>query len=319
MMTLTTQSALAQTQNWAAEMFETLDHDFRTVGRGTKSEFHFVLKNKFEEDVHIASVRTSCGCTTPSIAKQVLKTHESGAIIAKFNTETFVGQKAATVTVVFDRPYYTEVQLTVKGFIRTDISFDPPEVNYGEVSPGSTVEKEVVITHNGNSNWQITDVRSFCNHLQVRLDAPEHSPGIVRYRMNVKLLESMPEGDIRERITIISNDRDFSTTEMSIAGRIRPTLAISPPTVSVGTTRPGQLVEKRLLVRGEEAFAIKEVVCGDKRFKFDVPEGKKKLHFVSMKFNADQTSDTVGQEIRVVTDLPDNKSATCIVTGTVIR
>ena len=310
-------TAYAQKQNWAADMFETLSHDFRTVGRGTKSEFHFVLKNKFQEDVHIASVRTSCGCTTPIVKQNTLKSHETGAIIAKFNTDTFIGQKAATVTVVFDRPYYTEVQLSVKGFIRTDISFNPPEVAYGELSPKSTAEKEVVITHNGNANWEITDVRSFCNHLQVRLNPPERSPGMVRYRMSVKLLDSMPEGDIRERITIISNDRDFPTTEMSISGRIRPTLAISPATVSIGTARPGQPVEKRLLVRGEEPFAIKEVVCGDKRFAFDVPEGKKKLHFVKMKFTGDKTKNKVGQEIRIVTDLPDEKSATCIVTGTV--
>ena len=109
--------AYAQQKNWAAEMFKTLDHDFRTVGRGTKSEFHFELQNKFQEDVHIAAVRTSCGCTTPSISKKTLKTLESGAIIAKFNTDTFIGPKAATVTVVFDRPYYAEVQLKVKGFI----------------------------------------------------------------------------------------------------------------------------------------------------------------------------------------------------------
>ncbi|QDT11039.1 DUF1573 domain-containing protein [Stieleria marina] len=319
LITTVDQQAYAQQKNWAAEMFETLEHDFRTVGRGTKSEFHFALKNKFEEDVHIASVRTSCGCTTPTIAKQVLKTHETGAIIAKFNTDTFVGKKAATVTVVFDRPYYAEVQLKVAGFIRTDITFDPPEVNFGEVSPGGDSEKDVVITHNGNSNWQITDVRSFCNHLQVSLKPAERSPGIVRYRMKVKLLGSMPEGDIRERITIISNDRAFPTTEMSIAGRVRPTLSISPPTVSVGTTRPGQSVDKRLLIRGETPFAIKEVVCGDDRFSFDVPDGKKKLHFVKMKFNADATDDRVGQEIRIVTDLPKNKSATCIVTGTVVR
>ena len=137
--------------------------------------------------------------------------------------------------------------------------------------------------------------------------------------MKVKLLDSMPEGDIRERITIISNDRDFPTTEMSIAGRIRPTLSISPSTVSVGTARPGQTIEKRLLVRAEEAFTIDEVVCGDNRFEFEVPKGKKKLHFVKMKFKADATRDKVGQEIRIVTDLPNKKSATCIVTGTVAK
>ena len=311
-------TSLAQNANWADEMFETKSHDFRTVGRGTKSEFHFKIKNKFEEDVHIAAVRTSCGCTTPRITKQTLKTHEEGAIIAKFNTDTFIGKKAATITVVIDRPYYAEVQLKVSGFIRTDITFTPPEVAYGEVKPGNAIEKQVLITHSGNSNWQITDVRSHCDHLQVRLDPPERRPGMVQYKMYVTLKDSVGEGDLRERLTLISNDASFPTTEMSISGYVRPTLSISPSAVSVGTVRPNQLIEKRLLVRGETPFEIKEVVCPDDRFKFDVPKGSKKLHFVKMSFRADKATNKIGQEIRVVTDMPDKKSATCVVTGSVV-
>ena len=145
----------AQTANWAAGMFKTVSHDFRTVGRGTKNEFHFVLRNKFQEDVHIASIRSSCGCTTPRVSKDLLKTHEEGAIIAKFNTDTFIGQKAATITVVFDQPYYAEVQLKVKGFIRTDITFDPSEVSFGELKPGETTDARSRLpgpaTHSGES------------------------------------------------------------------------------------------------------------------------------------------------------------------------
>ncbi|NND98399.1 MAG: DUF1573 domain-containing protein [Pirellulaceae bacterium] len=298
-------------------MFESDSHDFRTVGRGAKAEHHFVLENKFQEDVRIASVRTSCGCTTPIVTKNLLKTHERGAIIAKFNTDTFIGQKAATITVVFDRPYYAEVQLKVKGFIRTDITFSPNEVAYGEVAPGQSITKNVVITRTGKPDWEITDVRSHCNHLQVSLDPAERLPGMVRYRMQVRIKDTMPEGDIRERLTLITNDRDFPTTEMSISGRIRPTLSISPATVSIGNAKHGQTVEKRLVVRGEQPFEIRKVVCADDRFDFDVPAGKKKLHFVKMRFNADEQDASVGQEVRIVTDLGEGKSATCIVTGAV--
>ena len=86
----------------------------------------------------------------------------------------------------------------------------------------------------------------------------------------------MPEGDIRERLTLISNDLNFPTTEMSISGRIRPMLSVSPAAVSLGTATPGKEVQKRLVVRGEEPFEIKQVVCGDERFKFDIKEGSKK-------------------------------------------
>lgn len=313
-------SALSQqslAQNWAEKMFETKSHDFRIVGRGSKSEFHFEFTNLYEENVHVQSVRTSCGCTTPTVTKSTLKTHEKGSILATFNTNTFIGQKQATVTVVFDRPSYAEVQLKVSGFIRTDITFTPPEVAYGEIPAGQPREEEIVITKIGGNDWRITDVRSHCAHLQVRLNPPEISPGMVRYRMLVKLDDSMDEGDIRERLTLITNDAQFPTTEMGISGRVRPPVTVSPASVSLGTTSTVGNVSKRLVVRGDEPFEILDVQCADQRFEFEVPVGKKKVHFINARFQGDGTPTPISQEIRVITDLPGKRAASCVVTGTV--
>jgi len=307
----------AAAENWAAKMFETTEHDFRAVGRGAKCEFPFRFNNLYQEDVHVASVRSSCGCTTPKITQDALKTHETSSIIATFNTESFAGQKQAMITVVFDRPYYAEVQLKVTGFIRTDITFDPAEVAFGEIGSGESVEEDIVITHMGKADWQITDVRSHCDDLEVQLSEPTVTPGMVRYRMRVKVLESMPEGEVRKRLTLVSNDRDFPTTEMSITGRVRPALSVSPASVSLGTAKTGATVEKRLVVRGDEPFEITDVLCGDSRFEFVTPDGSKKLHFVKLRFNAGDQTDQIGQEIQIKTDLKGGKSVKCIVTGAV--
>jgi hypothetical protein len=307
----------ASAQDWAEKMFSQTSHDFRTVGRGTKCEFHFEFKNPYQEEVHVSTVRTSCGCTTPTLTKKTLKTHETAAVVATFNTRTHIGQKGATLTVIFDKPYYAEVQLQVKGFIRTDITFDPPEVGFGEIASGQSREREVVITHSGNRNWTITDVRSHCTNLQVRLNPAERSPGMVRYRMLVRMDDKMDEGEIRERLTLISNDRDFPTTEMAISGRVRSALTVSPAAVALGTTRPEGVVEKSLVVRADEPFEISDVVCADDRFEFEVPVGKKKVHFVKLRFVANDVAEQVAQEIRIVTDLPGKKSASCVATGTI--
>lgn len=298
-------------------MFKVTSHDFRAVGRGAKCEYHFEFTNLYQEEVHVSAVRSSCGCTTPTVTSDTLKTHQKSAVVAQFNTSTFIGQKAATVTVVFDRPSYAEVQLKVSGFIRTDITFDPPEVAFGEIASGTGTQQDIVITHTGNSNWQITDVRSHCDDLEVQLSAPQKLPGMVKYRMRVNVLESMPEGDVRERLTLISNDVNFPTTEMSINGRIRPSLSVSPSAVSFGTAEVGATVEKRLVIRGDAPFEIKDIVCPDPRFEFVTPSGSKKLHFVTLRFNAGDSADRVGQEIQINTDLEGGKSVKCIVTGVV--
>lgn len=307
----------ASAQSWADKMFTTKSHDFRIVGRGTTSQFHFDFTNVYEEDVHVAALRSSCGCTTPTVTQDTLKTHETGSVVATFNTNSFIGQKSSNITVVFDRPSYAEVQLKVTGYIRTDITFDPPEVNYGEVPAGEPREQEVVISHRGNTAWEITDVRSHCSNLQVRLNPAERTSGMVRYRMWVRMDGGLPDGEIRERLTLISNDRDFPTTEMAIAGRVRPLVSIAPASLSLGTTPSQGASEHRLVVRGEQPFEILDVQCGDERLEFEVPVGERKVQFVKVRFQGDGTSEPISQEVRVVTNLPGNKSATCIVTGTI--
>ena len=50
-----------------------------------------------------------------------MKTYEKGAIVATFNTDSFHGQRGATLTVIIDQPFYAEVQLHDRGYIRTDV------------------------------------------------------------------------------------------------------------------------------------------------------------------------------------------------------
>ncbi len=108
-------------QEWARKMFKVTEHDFGTCARNARAEYEFVFENLYMEDVHVAGVRTSCGCTTPSVVNPTLKTYEKGAILAHFNTDHFLGQRGATLTVTIDKPFYAEVQLHVSGYIRSDV------------------------------------------------------------------------------------------------------------------------------------------------------------------------------------------------------
>jgi hypothetical protein len=310
--------ANAAGNNWAKQMFPVTDHDFRTVGRGAGAEYHFEFTNPFKEDVRVSSVRTSCGCTTPSVTRNLVPSRGTAAVIAKFNTETYVGDRSATVTVVFDKPFYNEVQLKVRGNIRTDVTFTPSEVNFGELLAGQIKQQEVLVTYTGGSNWEIRDVRSLCSDLTVSLPAPERGPRMVRYRMVIGTKDSLPEGDVRERLTLVTNDQRFPTIEMSVSGRVRPSLEVSPASVNLGQMSAGTKVEKRLVVRAEQEFEVTKAESLDPRFTFELPKGKSKLHFVKVSFTADDNVGNVSRTVELTTDLgPKGKKAECLFTCTI--
>src|SRR5437763_5595309 len=180
-------SPVASAKEWAQKMFQTTSHDFGHVARGAKAEFAFELQNLYEEDVHIADVRTSCGCTTPTITKPTLKTWEKGSIVATLNTRSFVGQRNSTLTVIIDKPYYAELHLTIAGYIHSYVDFQPGVAALGDVEQGMVGAQEVAVTYGGRGDWQITDVRSANSHLEVELADPVRQPGVISYKTTVRL------------------------------------------------------------------------------------------------------------------------------------
>ena len=128
----------AEEPDWAKAMFSETSHDFGVVAAGAKVEYKFVIENIYEEDAHIKSVQSSCGCTVAKIDRQSLKTWEKAELTAVVNTDTrqYYGRKDTTITINFDLPFEAEVQVHIHAYIRRDVVVLPGVVEFGSVSQG---------------------------------------------------------------------------------------------------------------------------------------------------------------------------------------
>ena len=311
-------AASAPAQEWARKMFKTTKHDFGTVARGSKEQFAFVFKNIYKEEVHIAGTRTSCGCTSVKVTKDRLKTYETGEVIAIFNTHSYLGARGATITVIFDEPYYAEVQLTVEGYIRSDVVFTPGIADFGAVQAGEVAETTVNVAYAGRDDWEIVDVRSAHDFYEVELEEIGRGGGRVTYRMLVRLKATAPVGYIQDQLTIVTNDAGARTVSLPVEGRVTSPLTVSPASLFLGVLKPGETAKRRLVVRGSKPFHIVGVKCRDRAFSFDVPSGDAKaLHFVPVQYKAGQHVGKVIEKIEIETDLPGGLKAECTATATI--
>lgn len=292
-------------QEWARKMFETVNHDFGSVARGAKAEHEFVLKNIYLEDIHIASVRSSCGCTTPRITKQWLKTYEAGAIVAHYNTGSFLGRKGATLTVTIDKPFYAQVQLHVTGDIRGDVVFTPGSVQLGSVDEGIAADRKVTISHTGSSRWRILDARSANPHITVEVAGLRQGRGRVSYDLLIHLDENAPAGYVKDHLILVTNDGRATQIPLLVEGRVVPSITVSPSSLFMGVVASGETVTKQLVVRGKRPFRILEITCDDESFEFGIaPDGEPKLvHLVPVTFLAGKGTGKVRKTIRIQTDL----------------
>lgn len=307
----------ASAQDWAQKLFQVTSHDFGTVARGSQPEFAFEITNIYEEPVEIAEVRTSCGCTTPQITKRHLKTWEKGAVVATLNTRSFTGSKQATLTVVISKPFPAEVQLSIQGNIRSDVVFEPWQVDFREVPQGRAAEQRVIVTHAGKADWQIVDVRSANPHFEVELLSENRAAGRVRYELLVRLLASAPAGHFQDELTFVTNDPKSGAITLPIQGQVLTPLTVNPASLFLGVLHPGQAVTKRLVVRGTQPFRVLQVDCGNEAFQFEVSDEAKTLHFIPVTFQADQQTGELNETIQIATDLGGGTTVTCTATATI--
>jgi len=305
-MVIGSMAGLANAQEWARKMFTgELTHDFGIVAAGADTVHRFEFKNLFEEDVHVASVSTSCNCTIASIEKQDLKTWEKGGILVEFNTRSFLGQRKATITVTIDRPYYAEVQLIVRGNIRGNVAFEPGSIQFGDVKQGNAAEKKINVMHRGNNAWQITDVKTTFDMNQIKVGLAERyrGNGQVNYEMVVQLQNNVPAGYVQGELFIETNEGQSLRYPLAFNGRIVPALELSPSILTLGPMAPGEVIERKILLKSETPFRVTSIQCSDDCLQMEVPKEPKKLHMVTVKYTAGQS---VGQhqcQARIQTDL----------------
>ena len=315
-------AAPAQGQDWAREMFKQTEHDFGTIARGAKAEYRFSFQNIWEEDVHVQSVSSSCGCTTPAVSKATLKKFETADIVATIDTRNHIGQKEATVTVRFDQPFAAEVRLKVSCNIRGDVVVQPGVIQFDAVPQGDGAARKVQVLYAGQPGWKIAAVE-VANTSPLEVDAKEikRTASEVSYDLTVTLKKNAPVGPFKEQIVLLTNDPDARTARVPvpIEGSVVASITLAPSPLWVGVLAPGGTATKHLVVRSKAPFHVLQVHCPDPRFTFNRPDAARSLQMIEVNFTAGDATGDVTQKITVETDAPGGKALEAVVQARVMK
>lgn len=290
-----------------SSLFRDTDHDFGTVARAAKTEHRFEFTNPYSQPLHVRSVRTSCGCTTPMIETETVPPGGTGVILARFNTGTHTGSRSATVTVTFDRPQFTEVQLHVKGYIRRDVVFHPGELSFGNIRDGDASQAAVDIDYAGRNDWQVLEVVSQDAFLSGQVEELGRSAGRVKYRLNARLHPDAPAGLLQTELILKTNDRNLTRIPLRVNANVQAEVAVTPQFVTLGQIRPGDSVKQVVIVRGHQPFIITEVSSPELDIVFEPTPEPKPLHALPLTLSPKSGSGEVKGKIFVKTNLPGDQ------------
>lgn len=307
----------ASAENWANKLFKVKSHNFGTVARNAKTQFSFEVTNPYVADIHISGVRASCGCTTPLVTKDTLKTYEKGEIIAVYNTDRFLGKRGATLTVTIDKPYYAEVQLRVSGYIRSDITVEPSSIDFGPLAKGSELEKRARISYHGGGSWQLTNVEKTSEHLDASILPVPNRSGV--YDLVVRLKPTAPVGAIFDELKLVSTDRTATRMPLLVQGNVRSSVSVSPASLFLGVVPLGQEASGRLIVKGKTPFKITGIKSSNDAIAFTVPDKTRRLHVLPLTFTADNAPHKMNATIEIQTDMDGGSATTCEIFAAVVE
>ena len=289
-------------------MFTVKKHDFGRVAIGSDSVFRFPVKNIYAEDVKLVGVHSSCGCTDPSLTKKILKTGETGEVVARLNTSgQHVRDKSATLTVDLEtvlkgKVERESVQLSVAGYIRPDVVLTPGIVEFGSVPEGRSVVRNQLLEYAGRNDWALTKIERSNPFVHARAEEVKRSGGEVSYNITVTLKPNAPVGYVKDALRFVTNERSTETGQLTeivlpIQGMVTAPVHANPSPLMVGIISSGQTVAKNIIVRGSVPFKIQDVTSDDKRFRFTFANQENSIQIVSILFSAKRTNVTATTNI----------------------
>jgi hypothetical protein len=310
-------------QAWVSKMFAEKEHDFGAVARGSDTVFKFPVKNIYKQDVELVSVRSSCGCTSPTLENKNLKTGDVGYVVATFNTRTFDGVHSATLTVdvqwndngIIRRG---EAQIHVHGDIRSDVVFQPGAIKFDGIDQGAKAEQQVRVTYAGRGDWKVTDVRGASDDLEVELTETQRFEGRVAYDLLVRMKDNAAPGYFNEQLVLVTNDNSNPRIPLRVEGRVVPQISVAPAALRFGEVIQGAAVPMKVLVRGKKPFKIVGVESPSGAFDFKTDDTSSARHVVEVTFAPNQDPGAVKELIHIATDLGSAFDATLTAYATVL-
>ena len=305
-------SCPAEGQNWTDVVFPERSHDFGTVARGSKVRHSFKLVNSTSQEIHIASWKTKCGCTDVKIGARDIPPGTQTVVEAVIDTTNFKDYKASGLTLFLDRPSAASVDLNITCFIRSDVTLNPGQVDFGVVNRSKGPKLELALTYaGGQANWAVTEMKTISDHVVAELREQGRSPGgQVNYVLTATLKPSAPVGVFKDQITLRTNDPSSPTIPVSVSAVVQSNVVVSPSVINFGTVKAGQTVQKIVMVRSAQPFKLTDVKPGQPDL--SVPASKeesKGLHSVVLTFKAPSRPGPYNTQVDFETDLKDEPSA----------
>ena len=184
-------------------------------------EHHFVIRNDGDLSLEIRGVRAGCGCTAVKPDDSIVPPGGETKIQTRFNLRGRSGQQNMRITVQSNDPQTPTLTLQLRGTALEGLRAQPSTLFFGRLNPDAPRTRTFEIL-SGRAPFQITSIRAEQEGLVVRPLEPEPGDDNKRYRFELILDHSLPEGTLNTRVVIQTDAPGPSELTIPVAAYLVP-------------------------------------------------------------------------------------------------
>ncbi len=298
--------------------FDEDSFSFGDIWDHKKVTHEFTFTNTGTEPLTITDVKSSCGCTVPSLTKTVYAPGESGKITVIFNPENRSGPQHKVITVTTDSKLTPTVKVAFTAKVSKVLDIKPPVANVGRIFKNE--EKGLKVHIIGRTDdfkaWpaekQPEESKYFhvesVETVETQVDGKPRRETVVR----VWVEKGVPVGRHSAGLIIKTNDPRRPELELRCIVTVVGDLQGRPPRFALGRLEPGQDFEQsvHLVNRVADPFKIVSVESTGEVGQLDisyapVEEGKYDAYEITVHGVAPQENERILGRILVHTDMPE--------------
>jgi hypothetical protein len=177
--------------------FEKLVHDFGELDIGQKGECEFRFKNIGLGVLNISGIKSTCGCTVPTLTKMQYQPGEEGAIKVDYSGQNSPGSVEKNIFVDTNDTENQRVKLTIKAKVILSVEVSPTQLRILLGKENAAAPDITLKSKDGNS-FAITSLTTPNNIISIDFDPNiQESEFVLKPKVDTHKLRQYPSGSIQ--------------------------------------------------------------------------------------------------------------------------
>jgi hypothetical protein len=292
--------------------------DFGTLAQGDIREVQVAIHNDGTSTLAIQKIESDCGCTVAQAPDSLIAPGGVTELQVTFQTRTFSGSVIKNIFLTTNDPASPRATLTLRAFIRAQVSIRPASVDFGAVPTGETRRETVTIKAAAGDTLRIVALE-FPGELMTATTESIPAGDSLTVRLHLDLRPDAPCGPFRATGTVRTNLKSDKLT-VHLTGQVHGFFRVEPGAASLGQIRQGASKTATLTLTGSGTGArrVTAAACTAPFLAAEVAEMQPgRVYEVRVTLLTSAPAGKVTESVTIETDDPLQRRITLDVRGNV--